>query len=42
MRKVLLEGGGKIKGSFPAADLIAELSVLLAPIGEFLSTCGSA
>jgi riboflavin biosynthesis pyrimidine reductase len=31
---LLLEGGGKINGSFLAADLIDELSVLVAPVGD--------
>jgi len=34
MRKLLLEGGGKINGSFLAAGLIDELSVLVAPIAD--------
>lgn len=34
IEKVLLEGGGKINGSFLAADLIDELSVLVAPIAD--------
>ncbi|MCE9669858.1 RibD family protein [Myxococcus stipitatus] len=34
IRKLLLEGGGGINGSFLAADLIDELSVLLAPIAD--------
>ncbi|SEM65599.1 Pyrimidine reductase, riboflavin biosynthesis [Stigmatella aurantiaca] len=34
IRKLLLEGGGKINGSFLAADLIDELSVLVAPIAD--------
>lgn len=32
IRKLLLEGGGKINGSFLAADLIDELSVLVGPV----------
>jgi len=31
---LLLEGGGKINGSFLAADLIDELSILIAPIAD--------
>ena len=34
IRKVLLEGGGKINGSFLAANLIDEISILLAPIAD--------
>jgi riboflavin biosynthesis pyrimidine reductase len=34
IRKLLLEGGGKINGSFLAADLIDELSVLVAPCAD--------
>ena len=34
IKKLLLEGGGRINGSFLAADLIDELSVLLAPIAD--------
>jgi riboflavin biosynthesis pyrimidine reductase len=34
IKTLLLEGGGKINGSFLAADLIDELSVLLAPIAD--------
>ena len=34
IKKLLLEGGGKINGSFLAADLIDELSVLVAPIAD--------
>lgn len=34
IKKLLLEGGGKINGSFLAAGLIDELSVLLAPIAD--------
>ena len=34
IQKLLLEGGGKINGSFLAAGLIDELSVLLAPIAD--------
>jgi 2,5-diamino-6-(ribosylamino)-4(3H)-pyrimidinone 5'-phosphate reductase len=34
MRKLLLKGGGKINGSFLAADLIDELSVLIAPFAD--------
>lgn len=34
IKTLLLEGGGKINGSFLAADLIDELSVLLVPIAD--------
>jgi riboflavin biosynthesis pyrimidine reductase len=34
IKTLLLEGGGKINGSFLAADLIDELSVLLAPVAD--------
>ncbi|QQR41961.1 RibD family protein [Myxococcus xanthus] len=34
IKRLLLEGGGKINGSFLAADLIDELSVLMAPIAD--------
>lgn len=34
IRTLLLEGGGKINGSFLAADLIDELSLLVAPIAD--------
>lgn len=34
IKKLLLEGGGKINGSFLAEDLIDELSVLVAPIAD--------
>jgi len=34
IRTLLLEGGGSINGSFLAADLIDELSVLVVPIGD--------
>jgi 2,5-diamino-6-(ribosylamino)-4(3H)-pyrimidinone 5'-phosphate reductase len=34
IRKLLLEGGGKINGSFLAADLIDELSVLVGPVAD--------
>jgi 2,5-diamino-6-(ribosylamino)-4(3H)-pyrimidinone 5'-phosphate reductase len=34
IRRLLLEGGGKINGSFLAADLIDELSVLVAPVAD--------
>ena len=34
IRKLLLEGGGKINGSFLAANLIDELSILIAPIAD--------
>ncbi|MCY0997567.1 dihydrofolate reductase family protein [Myxococcus sp. MISCRS1] len=34
IRKLLLEGGGKINGTFLAADLIDELSILVAPIAD--------
>jgi len=32
IRKLLLEGGGKINGTFLAADLIDELSILVGPV----------
>jgi 2,5-diamino-6-(ribosylamino)-4(3H)-pyrimidinone 5'-phosphate reductase len=32
--KLLLEGGGKINGSFLAADLVDEVSVLVAPVAD--------
>lgn len=32
--KLLLEGGGKINGSFLAADLIDELSILISPVAD--------
>jgi riboflavin biosynthesis pyrimidine reductase len=34
IRKLLLEGGGKINGSFLDANLIDELSVLLGPVAD--------
>jgi riboflavin biosynthesis pyrimidine reductase len=34
IEKLLLEGGGKINGSFLAANLIDEVSVLIAPIAD--------
>jgi 2,5-diamino-6-(ribosylamino)-4(3H)-pyrimidinone 5'-phosphate reductase len=34
IRKLLLEGGGKINGSFLAAGLIDELSLLIAPVAD--------
>lgn len=34
IRKLLLEGGGAINGSFLAADVIDELSILIAPIAD--------
>jgi riboflavin biosynthesis pyrimidine reductase len=34
IRRLLLAGGGKINGSFLAADLIDELSVLIAPVAD--------
>jgi 2,5-diamino-6-(ribosylamino)-4(3H)-pyrimidinone 5'-phosphate reductase len=34
IRKLLLEGGGKINGSFLDADLIDELSILVGPIAD--------
>jgi len=34
IKTLLLEGGGKINGSFLAADLIDELSVLLVPVAD--------
>jgi riboflavin biosynthesis pyrimidine reductase len=34
IRTLLLEGGGKINGSFLAADLVDELSVLVAPVAD--------
>lgn len=34
IRKLLLEGGGKINGSFLAAGVIDELSVLIAPVAD--------
>lgn len=34
IKTLLLEGGGKINGSFLAADLIDELSVLVGPIAD--------
>jgi riboflavin biosynthesis pyrimidine reductase len=34
IKRLLLEGGGKINGSFHAADLIGELSVLVAPVAD--------
>jgi 2,5-diamino-6-(ribosylamino)-4(3H)-pyrimidinone 5'-phosphate reductase len=34
IKRLLLEGGGKINGSFLAADLIDELSILVGPIAD--------
>ncbi len=34
IEKLLLEGGGKINGAFLAADLIDELSILVAPVAD--------
>lgn len=34
IRKLLLEGGGKINGTFLAADLIDELSILIGPVAD--------
>ncbi|HEX6098454.1 MAG TPA: RibD family protein [Thermoanaerobaculia bacterium] len=34
IRKLLLEGGGKINGSFLAAGLIDELSILVGPVAD--------
>ena len=34
VKKLLLEGGGKINGSFLAANVIDELSILVAPIAD--------
>lgn len=34
IQKLLLEGGGKINGSFLAADLIDELSILVGPVAD--------
>ncbi|MCP3098421.1 RibD family protein [Myxococcus sp. K15C18031901] len=34
IERLLLEGGGKINGSFLAADLVDELSVLVAPVAD--------
>jgi 2,5-diamino-6-(ribosylamino)-4(3H)-pyrimidinone 5'-phosphate reductase len=34
IRKLLLEGGGSINGSFLEADLIDELSILVAPVAD--------
>jgi riboflavin biosynthesis pyrimidine reductase len=34
IRTLLLEGGGKINGSFLAADAIDELSILVAPVAD--------
>jgi 2,5-diamino-6-(ribosylamino)-4(3H)-pyrimidinone 5'-phosphate reductase len=34
IRKLLLEGGGKINGSFLAAGLVDELSLLVAPVAD--------
>lgn len=39
IRRLLLEGGGKINGSFLAANLIDELSILVAPVAD--GTIGS-
>lgn len=34
IKRLLLEGGGKINGSFLAANLIDELSILIAPVAD--------
>ena len=34
IRRLLLEGGGKLNGSFLAADLVDELSLLFAPVAD--------
>ena len=34
IRRLLLEGGGKINGSFLAADAVDELSLLVAPVAD--------
>ena len=34
IKKLLLEGGGKINGSFLAANVIDELSILVAPVAD--------
>ena len=34
IRKLLLEGGGKINGTFLASNLIDELSILIAPVAD--------
>jgi len=34
IRRLLLEGGGRINGTFLAADLIDELSILIAPVAD--------
>ncbi|MCY1023188.1 RibD family protein [Pyxidicoccus sp. MSG2] len=34
IKTLLLEGGGKINGSFLAADLVDELSILFAPVAD--------
>jgi 2,5-diamino-6-(ribosylamino)-4(3H)-pyrimidinone 5'-phosphate reductase len=34
IRRLLLEGGGKINGSFLAANLIDELSILIGPVAD--------
>jgi riboflavin biosynthesis pyrimidine reductase len=34
IKKLLLEGGGKINGSFLAANLIDELSILIGPVAD--------
>ncbi|HEY2324110.1 MAG TPA: dihydrofolate reductase family protein [Thermoanaerobaculia bacterium] len=34
IKKLLLEGGGKINGSFLAADLIDEMSILVGPVAD--------
>jgi 2,5-diamino-6-(ribosylamino)-4(3H)-pyrimidinone 5'-phosphate reductase len=34
IRKLLLEGGGKINGTFLAANVIDELSILVAPVAD--------
>jgi 2,5-diamino-6-(ribosylamino)-4(3H)-pyrimidinone 5'-phosphate reductase len=35
IQRLLLEGGGKINGSFLAADLINELSILVGPVADW-------
>lgn len=34
IKRLLLEGGGKINGSFLAADLVDELSILVVPVAD--------
>jgi 2,5-diamino-6-(ribosylamino)-4(3H)-pyrimidinone 5'-phosphate reductase len=34
IKRLLLEGGGRINGTFLAADLIDELSILIAPVAD--------